>query len=71
VTNLIAHTEPGHTYPAYLSVNDREGNVVEITVRTRGAQNGSTMQLTRDEWFRLVARAAAQQGLIPSEGELS
>jgi len=70
MNNLIAHTEPAHPNPAYLSVNER-GGFVEVSVRSRGAQSPSVIQLTPDEWFRLVTKAAAGQGLIPLQGELT
>lgn len=34
--NLHAYTEPGHEYPAYISVNDDEHGGYHITVRARG-----------------------------------
>lgn len=70
MTNLIAHTEPSHPYPAYLSVNERDGGV-EVSVRSRGEQGPSVIHLTPDAWFRLVVQAAAKAGLIPPQGELS
>lgn len=70
MNNLIAHTEPSGSSPAYLSVNERDG-IVEVSVRSRGAQNASTIQLTPDAWFRLVTQAAAKAALIPPQGELT
>lgn len=70
MTNIVAHTEPSGSNPAYLSVNERDGGV-EVIVRSRGAQGGSTIQLTNDAWFRLVVQAAARAGLIPPQGELT
>jgi 3-dehydroquinate dehydratase len=33
--NIFAHTEPGASFPAYVSLNDVDGEVL-LTVRTRG-----------------------------------
>lgn len=34
--NLYAYTEPGHDYPAYVSINRDEHGAHTITVRSRG-----------------------------------
>lgn len=71
MNNILAHTEASGSNPAYLSVNERDGGV-EVSVRTRGAQNASVIRLTADEWFHLVARAAVASARIPPlPGELS
>lgn len=41
-TNLYAHTEAHHPYPAYVSVNREEDGRVLMTVRERG-HNGEKM----------------------------
>jgi len=46
-TNIFAHTDPGGSYPEYLSVNEREGRV-EVTVRAPrvGDREGPTATMT-------------------------
>lgn len=46
--NIAAHTETNCVYPGYVSIND-ENDHVSISVRTRGAQLASTINVTRDE----------------------
>jgi hypothetical protein len=49
-TNLYAHTEAHHPYPAFVSVNREEDGRVTMTVRERG-HNGekmATIELTEE-----------------------
>jgi hypothetical protein len=46
--NITAHTETNSVYPGYVSIND-ECDHVSISVRTRGAQLASTINMTRDQ----------------------
>ena len=49
--NLYAHTEPGHEYPAYVSINRDEHGKHTITVRSRGdaGRNVGVMTLTPEQ----------------------
>lgn len=50
-TNLYAHTEAHHPYPAFVSVNREEDGRVTMTVRERG-HNGekmATIELTDEK----------------------
>ena len=54
MTNIHAYTELGINNPAYISINRREGELLEITVRTRGESLGSTIKLTYEQACNLV-----------------
>lgn len=51
--NIFAYTEPGTTYPDYLSINRRDG---EIFISVRGNQGGdlAEMKLPQEELDKLI-----------------
>jgi len=60
--NIAAFTPPGATYPPYVSINEREGQV-EITVRSPITPEGNcgptaAMSMSRDEFDKLIAEAS-------------
>ena len=62
-TNLAAHTDPGCSYPAYMSINRLPDGAVEITVRSPASPDGkcgdtAAMAMTCD-----IARATLTQAL--------
>lgn len=54
--NLHAYTEPGHDYPAYVSINCDGHGEHTITVRSRGdaGRNVGVMTLTPEQLERLA-----------------
>lgn len=67
-TNLYAHTEAHHPYPAYVSVNREEDGRVLMTVRERG-HNGermATIELS-DELLDAMSLAFIDVRNVPDE----
>lgn len=52
--NIHAYTELTSPAPAYVSLNKRHGGVVELTARSRGANNASIVELSREQLRRLA-----------------
>ena len=46
--NIHAHTDTRHSSPGYISINDEDGRIT-VSVRTRGGQVPSIVELNRDE----------------------
>lgn len=46
--NIHAHTETNTTPPGYISINDEAGRVT-VSVRTRGGQVPSVIEMNRDQ----------------------
>lgn len=62
--NITAYTAPGATYPEYVSINERDGQV-EITVRAPATADGqcgvtAAMKMTWDAFDRLIAEASVE-----------
>lgn len=58
--NLAAMTESEPvSYPGYVSINKHEDENYSVTVRSRGAQLGSCIRLTREELQMLSDQLAA------------
>lgn len=57
MTNIFAYTQTGyqHTYPGYVSVNDREG-LLELSVRAPGKAEAGSMTLTKDQARTLLEK---------------
>lgn len=56
--NIFAYTPPGAALPPYISVNERNGEIV-VTVRSQGAESPSEIKLPRDqakELYRALLR---------------
>lgn len=65
--NLHAYTEPGHEYPAYISINQDEHGAYFITVRSRGQmgfQIGS-VEMTEDNLRKMAEDTLAS---LPARG---
>ncbi|MFA7254385.1 MAG: hypothetical protein WC107_07620 [Patescibacteria group bacterium] len=56
--NIHAFTETNTTPPGYISVNDEAGHLT-VTVRTRGAQVPSTIEMNRDQLAAMHADVGA------------
>ncbi len=46
---VFAHTEPGVSSPAYINISEKDAHVIVVSVRTRGAQTPSHIDLSHDE----------------------
>ncbi len=69
--NLFAFTEPGGSFPAYLSVN-QVGDVVEIHVRSKVEHGGATAKIaiTKEVFEELRAPVVATDTACLSEGQI-
>lgn len=60
--NIHAFTETTTTPPGYISINDNEGKL-SVSVRTRGAQNVSFIELNRDQLEEMMSDIAEYLGV--------
>ncbi len=51
--NIFAHTETGHDYPAYLSINSEVDGKISVTVRTSGESSASVINLAPNEFAQM------------------
>jgi hypothetical protein len=61
--NVFAFTEPGQTYPAYVSLNlvdETSPRPFELLVRTRGEQTPQSIRLSRVDVYLLAQSIRAK-----------
>lgn len=51
--NIHAYTEPGHNYPAYVSINELGDGAITVALRQR-AGTAAVIELTRDQLIDLA-----------------
>lgn len=53
--NIFAYTVPTVSLPAYVSLNERDGGVAELSVRSSGNEYASVINLSDEELGKLGA----------------